>query len=194
MSTSTSAARTSGRSRGRPAMSRHQSAGRLTPSGRSARRSATTRACRSGCGKSTAVQRTARGSRSIPPLPASARTLSVDEGFHEGVFREITRVYLRFWPEKALQAIWDVYEKYRMPIVKLPNAEAFIAAVLSTGIDSHRAVITEILNPTYASLGFESRAAVKRAARESWDLPEGSVLLIGDEVPDYISEGTVPYK
>jgi hypothetical protein len=81
-----------------------------------------------------------------------------------------------------------------MPIVKLPNAEAFIAAVLSTGIDSARAVITEVLNPTYAGFGLESRAAVKRAARESWDLPEGAVLQIGDDLPDYISEGAAPYK
>jgi len=128
-----------------------------------------------------------------PAIAGVARTLSVDEGFHEGVFREITRVYLRFWPEKALQAMWDVYERYRMPIVKLPNAEVFIAAVLATGIDSARAVITEVLNPTYASLGLESRAAVKRAARESWDLPEGCVLQVGDELPSYISEGAVPY-
>jgi len=135
-----------------------------------------------------------KGKPVYPAIAGVARTLSVDEGFHEGVFREITRVYLRYWPEKALQAIWDVYEKYRMPIVKLPNAEAFIEAVLATGIDSARAVITDVLNPTYVSLGFENRAAVKRAARESWDLPEGSVLLLGDELPDYIAEGSVPYR
>ena len=69
--------------------------------------------------------------------------------------------------------MWDVYEKYRMPIVKLPNAEAFIAAVLSTGIDSARAVITDVLNPTYASLGLESRAAVKRAAARAGTSPKG---------------------
>jgi len=135
-----------------------------------------------------------KGKPVYPAIAGVARTLAVDEGFHEGVFREITRVYLRSWPDKALQAMWDVYERYRMPIVKLPNAEAFIAAVLATGIDSSRAVITEVLNPTYASLGLENRAAVKRAARESWDLPEGCVLLVGDELPDYISEGSVPYR
>jgi len=129
-----------------------------------------------------------------PAIAGVARTLAVDEGFHEGVFREITRVYLRYWPEKALQAMWDVYERYRMPIVKLPNGEAFIEAVLATGVDSHRAVISEVLNPTYVSLGLQNRAAVKRAARESWDLPEGSVLMLGDELPDYISEGSVPYR
>jgi len=136
-------------------------------------------------------------SNAKPAYPAIAgvcRTLATDEGFHEGVFREITRAYLRFWPDKALQAMWEVYEKYRMPIVKLPNAEAFIAAVLSSGIDSARAVITEVLNPTYAGFGLESRAAVKRAARESWDLPEGAVLQIGDDLPDYITEGAIPYK
>jgi hypothetical protein len=54
------------------------------------------------------------------PLLAIAgvcQALATDEGFHEAVFRKITRVYLQFWPDKALQAMWDVYEKYRMPMV-----------------------------------------------------------------------------
>jgi Fatty acid desaturase len=136
----------------------------------------------------------ANGKPAYPAIAGVCRTLATDEGFHEGVFREITRIYLRFWPDKALQAMWDVYEKYRMPIVKLPNVEAFFETVLSTGIESPRAVITEVLNPTYAAMGLESRAAVKRAARESWDLPEGAVLQIGDECPDYVSEGAMPYR
>jgi hypothetical protein len=85
----------------------------------------------------------ADGKPTYPAVSGVCRTLATDEGFHEGVFREITRAYLRFWPDKALQAMWEVYEKYRMPIVKLPNAEAFIAAVLSTGIDSARAVVEQ---------------------------------------------------
>lgn len=128
-----------------------------------------------------------------PAIAGVTGILAIDEGFHEGVFREITRVYLKFWADKAIQAMWDVYERYRMPIVKLPNAEAFIDAVLSTGVDSHRAVITEVLNPTYASMGLQNRAALKRAARESWDLPEGSVLWM-DEPLDDLPEGATPYK
>ncbi|MEK7247388.1 MAG: hypothetical protein AAB092_02840 [Chloroflexota bacterium] len=85
-------------------------------------------------------------------------------------------------------------ERYRMPIVKLPNAEAFIHAVLSTGIDSPRAVIRDVLAPTYAGMGFESRAAVKRAARESWDLPDGAVIQVGDEPFPGLAEGAVPYR
>lgn len=129
-----------------------------------------------------------------PAIAGVCRALATDEGFHEGVFRKITRAYLQFWPDKALQAMWDVYERYRMPMVKLPNAEAFLDAVLSTGIDSARSVIREVLDPTYAGLGLESRAAVKRAAKESWDLPEGAVIQIGDELPPDISEGAIPYK
>jgi len=128
-----------------------------------------------------------------PAIAGVTGLLAIDEGFHEGVFREITRVYLKFWTDKALQAMWDVYERYRMPIVKLPNAEAFIDAVLSTGVDSHRAVVTDVLNPTYASMGLENRAAVKRAARESWDLPDGSILQIGDEPPGDLPEGATAY-
>lgn len=129
-----------------------------------------------------------------PAIAGVAGILAIDEGFHEGVFREITRVYLKFWPEKALQAMWDVYERYRMPIVKLPNAEAFIDAVLSTGVDSNRMVISDVLNPTYVSLGLENRAALKRAARASWDLPEGAVLQIGDEPPLDLPAGASPYR
>jgi hypothetical protein len=129
-----------------------------------------------------------------PAIAGVTGLLATDEGFHEGVFREITRVYLKFWTDKALQAMWDVYERYRMPIVKLPNAEAFIDAVLSTGVDSHRAVVTDVLNPTYASMGLENRAAVKRAAKESWDLPDGSILQIGDEPPSDLPEGAVAYE
>ncbi len=57
-----------------------------------------------------------------------------------------------------------------------------------------RAVIRDVLAPTYAGLGFESRAAVKRAAREGWDLPNGAVIQVGDEPLPGLSEGAVPYK
>jgi hypothetical protein len=129
-----------------------------------------------------------------PAIAGVCQTLATDEGFHEGVFRQITRVYLRFWPDRALQSMWEMYERYRMPIVKLPNAEAFLSAVLSTGIDSARAVVRDVLQPTYEAMGLESRAALKRAARESWDLPEGSVLQIGDEPPRDLSADAVTYR
>jgi hypothetical protein len=129
-----------------------------------------------------------------PAIAGVCQVLATDEGFHEGVFRRITRAYLKFWPDKALQAMWDVYEKYRMPMVKLPNAEAFLDAVLSTGIDSARAVIKDVLEPTYTGLGLESRAALRRAAKESWDLPEGAVIQIDGELPEDLSEGAVPYR
>jgi hypothetical protein len=136
----------------------------------------------------------AAGRPVYPAIAGVCQTLSIDEGFHEGVFRQLTRVYLKFWPDKALQAMWDVYERYRMPLVKLPNAEAFLSAVLSTGIDSARAVIRDVLSPTYAAMGLESRSALRRAARESWDLPEGSVLVLGDDQADDVAGGSVPYK
>ncbi len=135
----------------------------------------------------------AAGRAVYPAIAGVCQALATDEGFHEGVFRKITKVYLKFWPEKALQAMWDVYERYRMPMLKLPNAEAFVNAVLSTGIDSPRAVVRDVLSPTYAAMGLESRAALKRAARESWDLPEGAVIQVGDELSPDVSEGAIPY-
>jgi hypothetical protein len=43
-------------------------------------------------------------------------------------------------------------------------------------------------------MGFESRAAVKKAARDSWDLPDGSVLVLSDDQAGDLPEGSVPYK
>lgn len=129
-----------------------------------------------------------------PAVAGVCQTLATDEGFHEGVFRKITRAYLEFWPDKALQAMWDVYEKYRMPMVKLPNAEAFVDAVLSTGIDSARQVVKEVLEPTYQGLGLENRAALRKAADASWDLPEGAVLMVGDTLSEDISADAIPYR
>jgi hypothetical protein len=54
-------------------------------------------------------------------------------------------------------------------------------------------VITDVLTPTYAAMGLESRNALRRAARESWDLPDGAVLLIGDDFSE-VPEGAIPYK
>lgn len=129
-----------------------------------------------------------------PAIAGVCQTLSVDEGYHEGVFRKITRAYLHLWPDKALQAMWDVYEKYRMPMVKLPNAEAFVDAVLSTGIDSPRQVVKDVLEPTYTSLGLEGRSALRKAAKASWDLPDGAVLMVGDELSEDVSPDAVPYR
>ncbi len=136
----------------------------------------------------------AAGQPVYPAIAGVCQALATDEGFHEGVFRQIMRAYLKLWPDKALQAMWEMYECYRMPIVKLPNAEAFISAVLSSGIDSARSVVRNVLQPTYEAMGLESRAALKRAAKESWDLPVGSVMQIGDEPPHDLTGGAVLFR
>jgi hypothetical protein len=136
----------------------------------------------------------AAGRPVFPAIAGVCRTLATDEGFHEGVFRQIARVYLACWPDRALWAMWEMYERYRMLLVKLPNAEAFLQAVLSTGIDSARSVVRNVLDPTYAAMGLESRAALRRAARESWELPGGAVIQVGDEPFHDLTEGAVPYQ
>ncbi len=135
-----------------------------------------------------------QGRSVYPAIAGVCRTLSVDEGFHEGVFRQITLAHLQYWPDIALQAMWDVYEKYRMPLVKLPNAEAFLHAVLSTGVDSAREVVRNVLDPTYQAMGLENRVAVKKAARASWDLPEGAVIQVGDKPDPEWTDGVIPYR
>ena len=74
-----------------------------------------------------------------------------------------------------------------------PDGASLLAA-LSTGIDSPRDVISNVLQPTYEGLGFESRAALKRAAKNSWDLPENAVLIVDEGDADDVPEGSVLYR
>ena len=35
---------------------------------------------------------------------------------------------------------------------------------------------------------------LRKAASASWDLPDGAVLIVGDELSEDISEGAIPYR
>jgi hypothetical protein len=122
----------------------------------------------------------ADGKPMYPAIAGVCQALATDEGFHEAVFRKITRVYLQFWPDKALQAMWDVYEKYRMPMVKLQRR-----GLLDAVLPPHRFRSLghqDVLEPTYTGLGLESRAAPPRGGRAG--PPEGSVIQIDGELPE----------
>ncbi len=128
-----------------------------------------------------------------PAVAGILRTVGGDEGWHEGVFKRVALVYLRYWPERALEAAWEMDKKYRMPIVCLPNAEVFVQAVLETGVDHPRDIVKNVLQPVYHSMGLENRTALRKAAKLSQELPEGAVIQIGDKPSEDWSEGAIPY-
>jgi acyl-[acyl-carrier-protein] desaturase len=125
------------------------------------------------------------GRRLFPAIAGAIRFPEIDEGAHEANFSNIVRIYLKYMPDQAIDALMKVSTKYRMPIVDLPNSEQFIDAALAAGMGAARDVVNQIINPVLAKMGFESRKALRRAVANFQNLPEDAVVqLPGNPVRD----------
>ena len=128
------------------------------------------------------------GRRVFPAIAGAIRFPEIDEGAHEANFSNIVRIHLKYMPDQALEALMKTSARYRMPVVQLPNGEQFVEAVLAAGMGSPRDVITQVMNPSLARMGLESRQALRRAVENFQNLPEGGVVQLPGrpigELPD----------
>ena len=114
----------------------------------------------------------------FPAIAGAIRFPEIDEGAHEANFSSIVRIYLKYTPDQALEALMKVSTKYRMPVVYLPNSEQFVEAVLAAGMGVARDVINQIITPVLTGMGLESRHALRRAVENFRNLPEGAVVQL----------------
>jgi hypothetical protein len=120
----------------------------------------------------------ASGRRVFPAVAGAMRFPEIDEGAHEANFSSVVRIYLKYMPDQALEALMKTSTRYRMPVVQLPNGEQFVDAVLAAGMGSPRDVIDQVFNPSLARMGLESRSALRRAIRNFQNLPEGGAVQL----------------
>jgi hypothetical protein len=134
----------------------------------------------------------ASGNRIYPAAAGALRFPEIDEGAHEANFTNIVRIYMKYFPDMALEALMKVSTHYRMPVVELPNGDEFVKAVLAAGLGKPRDVINEIMNPSIQRMGLADRSALKKAVRNFRSLPEYSVVhLPGNDVEGFLcSEDT----
>ena len=118
------------------------------------------------------------GRHLFPAIAGAIRFPEADEGAHEVNFSGIVRIYLKYMPDQALDALMKVSNGYWMPVVQLPNGEQFVEAVLAAGMGGARDVIKQIMNPALARMGLESRRALRRAVENFQNLPEGAVVQL----------------
>ena len=130
----------------------------------------------------------ASGRHVFPAIAGAIRFPEIDEGAHEANFSGIVRIHLKYMPDQALEALIKTSARYRMPVVQLPNGEQFVEAVLAAGMGSPRDVISQVMNPSLARMGLESRKALRRAIENFQNLPEGGVVQLPgrpiEELPD----------
>ena len=130
----------------------------------------------------------ASGRHVFPAIAGAIRFPEIDEGAHEVNFANIVRIHLKYMPDQALEALMKTSMRYRMPVVQLPNGEPFAEAVLAAGMGSPRNVIEQVINPSLARMGLESRRALRQAIENFQNLPVGGAVQLPErpikELPD----------
>lgn len=130
----------------------------------------------------------ASGRRVFPAIAGAIRFPEIDEGAHEANFSAIVRIHLKYMPDQALDALMKTSERYRMPVVQLPNGDQFVEAALAAGMGSPRDVISQVLGPGLERMGLESRRALRRAIENFLNIPEGAAVQLPgrpiNELPD----------
>ncbi len=111
-----------------------------------------------------------------PAIAGALRFPATDEGAHVSNFANIVRIYMKYFPDSAIEALVQVCSPYRVPVVQLPNADEFIRCILAAGMGNARDVINEIMNPAIQRMGLADRHALRKAVKNFRLLPENAMV------------------
>ena len=97
-----------------------------------------------------------------------------DEIAHHGIFLELVRIYMTYFPTETQEMLLRVFNGFTMPAITLiPNAVDLEAAMRRTRLHTPRNQITDVNNPVLNALGYENKKALERAVQQAKMLPAG---------------------
>src|SRR6478609_5767978 len=95
-----------------------------------------------------------------------------DEIAHHGIFLEIVRIHMRYFPNETQEMLLRVFNGFTMPALHLiPDAADLEAAMRRTRLHTPRNQITEVNNPILNALGITNKKALERAVQAAKMLP-----------------------
>jgi len=113
-----------------------------------------------------------------PILEQAAVTIARDEVAHYSFFLEIARVYLYYYPARALEAMMDVLKNFAMPALDiLPNGAEFYELVHRTGVYGTRIFARDVMQVLFEQLSVTGRKAVEEGVRRSRQVPDENGVL-----------------
>lgn len=84
------------------------------------------------------------------------RKIAADEIAHHGLFLQLVRIQLRYFPEATIEKMKEVLDHFRMPAVRLiPRHKEFVRALLRTDIYHGKKHQQKVVLPTLQALGFK---------------------------------------
>ena len=107
-----------------------------------------------------------------PVLAHAAQIIAIDEAAHYNFFLEGARLYLYYYPTRALEALQDVIQYFAMPAGDLiPNYDRFAEIVARAGIYGPREHLKDVVDVALKNLGVSGRKALQRGIKRIRQVP-----------------------
>ena len=107
-----------------------------------------------------------------PVLAKACQMIAVDEAAHYNFFLEGARLWLYYFPERALEAMADVLRHFTMPARNIiPNYDAFGELLHRTSIFGLRQHARDVVKVALENLGAESLRKIEEGIRRSREIP-----------------------
>jgi acyl-[acyl-carrier-protein] desaturase len=108
-----------------------------------------------------------------PLLADVAHTIAVDEAAHYHFFLEIARLFVYYYPARALEALTDVIQHFAMPAMDIiPNSRDFYDAIHRTGVYSTRHFSRDVLQTALDNLTVKGRKALSDGVKRMRQVPD----------------------
>jgi acyl-[acyl-carrier-protein] desaturase len=113
------------------------------------------------------------GNDADPVLAKMCQTIATDEAAHYNFFLEGARLYLYYYPTKAIEAMYDVIRNFAMPAGNLiPDYHQFAEIVHKAAIYGPREHARDVVQVALKNLGFDGRKALENGIRKLRLVPD----------------------
>lgn len=108
-----------------------------------------------------------------PVLAEVSKTIAIDEAAHYMFFQEVFKLYLYYFPHKAIEAIWHVIDNFGMPADEyMPEFETFAQALVDTNIYGPREYSRDVLQHALSNLSIKSRKKLEKGIMKTREVPD----------------------
>lgn len=130
-----------------------------------------------------------------PVLARAAQIIAIDEAAHYNFFLEGARMFLYYYPTKALEALHDVIKYFIMPADGLmPHYDQFAEVVAAANVYGPREHSRDVLQVALKNLGVNGRAALRKGIKKLRQVPEEDGALRHTTIVDTLDYAGVEEK
>ncbi len=108
-----------------------------------------------------------------PVLVKASQLIAIDEAAHYNFFLEGARLFMYYYPTKAIEAMYDVIKFFAMPAGALiPRYDEFAEAVARAGVYGPREHSKDVIQVVLENLGVSGRKALESGIRKTRLVPD----------------------